>query len=76
MSGIKNQRNQIWIGGKLKLSISRPVPIFIVRDHVWEVGIDIVVMCKTMSGTSTSYLIRVRPCLGQWHRYEIAYFEI
>ncbi|KHG17892.1 hypothetical protein F383_00069 [Gossypium arboreum] len=28
--------------------------------------------CKTMSGTSTSYLIRVRPCLGQWHQYEIA----
>ncbi|KHF99660.1 hypothetical protein F383_38525 [Gossypium arboreum] len=24
-----------------------------------------------MSGTSASYLIRVRPCLGQWHRYEI-----
>ncbi|KHG29586.1 hypothetical protein F383_04749 [Gossypium arboreum] len=25
-----------------------------------------------MSGTSTSYLIRVRPCLGQWHQYVIA----
>ncbi|KHG24654.1 Myelin proteolipid [Gossypium arboreum] len=33
-----------------------------------------VVTCKTMSGTSASYLIRVRHCLGQWHRYEIAYF--
>ncbi|KHF98379.1 ATP-dependent RNA helicase A [Gossypium arboreum] len=30
MSG--NQGNQVWIGGKLKLSISRPVPFFIVRD--------------------------------------------
>ncbi|KHG07055.1 hypothetical protein F383_33435 [Gossypium arboreum] len=28
--------------------------------------------CKTMSETLASYLIRVRPCLGQWHRYEIA----
>ncbi|KHG20685.1 hypothetical protein F383_24422 [Gossypium arboreum] len=25
-----------------------------------------------MSGTSASYSIRVRPCLGQCHRYEIA----
>ncbi|KHG18926.1 hypothetical protein F383_09482 [Gossypium arboreum] len=32
MSGIKNQRNQIWIRGKLKLSTSRSVPFFIVRD--------------------------------------------
>ncbi|KHG24820.1 putative cytosol aminopeptidase [Gossypium arboreum] len=29
---MKNQRNRIWIGGKLKLSTSRPVPFFIVRD--------------------------------------------
>ncbi|KHG15870.1 hypothetical protein F383_23005 [Gossypium arboreum] len=28
-----------------------------------------------MSGTSASYSIRVRPCLGQWHRYEITFFE-
>ncbi|KHG27896.1 hypothetical protein F383_34552 [Gossypium arboreum] len=25
-----------------------------------------------MSGKLASYLIRVRPCLGQWHRYVIA----
>ncbi|KHG14021.1 hypothetical protein F383_18425 [Gossypium arboreum] len=31
-----------------------------------------VVTCKTMFGTSASYLICVRPCLRQWHRYEIA----
>ncbi|KHG26911.1 WD repeat-containing 55 [Gossypium arboreum] len=30
-----------------------------------------VITCKTISGTSTSYLIRVRPCLGQWHGYVI-----
>ncbi|KHF98753.1 hypothetical protein F383_37812 [Gossypium arboreum] len=30
------------------------------------------VTCKTMSGTLASYLIRVRPCLEQWHRYVIA----
>ncbi|KHG22554.1 hypothetical protein F383_30089 [Gossypium arboreum] len=29
---IKNQGNRIWIGGKLKLSTSRPVSFFIVRD--------------------------------------------
>ncbi|KHF97764.1 putative cytosol aminopeptidase [Gossypium arboreum] len=37
---IKNQRNLVWIGGKPKLSISRPVPIIIVRDHVRDIGID------------------------------------
>ncbi|KHF98185.1 hypothetical protein F383_37384 [Gossypium arboreum] len=26
-----------------------------------------VIMCKTMSRTLASYLIHVRPCLGQWH---------
>ncbi|KHG19756.1 Mediator of RNA polymerase II transcription subunit 13 [Gossypium arboreum] len=31
MSEIKNQRNQIWTEGKLKLSTSRPVLIFIIR---------------------------------------------
>ncbi|KHG20216.1 Interferon gamma receptor 1 [Gossypium arboreum] len=50
---IKNQRNQIWIEGKLKLSTGRPVPFFIVRDHVWDVGIDM--------------WLRVRPCLGHRH---------
>ncbi|KHG12104.1 DNA-directed RNA polymerase subunit beta'' [Gossypium arboreum] len=29
---IKNQINQIWIGGKLKLSTSHPVLFFIIRD--------------------------------------------
>ncbi|KHG12199.1 hypothetical protein F383_11378 [Gossypium arboreum] len=28
-------------------------------------------MCKTISGTLASYMIRVRPCQGQWHRYLI-----
>ncbi|KHG19134.1 hypothetical protein F383_25804 [Gossypium arboreum] len=32
MLEIKNQRNWIRIGGKLKLSTSCPVPFFIVRD--------------------------------------------
>ncbi|KHG26027.1 putative cytosol aminopeptidase [Gossypium arboreum] len=27
---IKNQRNQIWIGGKRKFSTSRPVPFYII----------------------------------------------
>ncbi|KAK8362412.1 hypothetical protein V6Z12_A03G100100 [Gossypium hirsutum] len=28
LNEIKNQRNRIWIGGKLKLSTSRPAPFF------------------------------------------------
>ncbi|KHG14928.1 putative cation-transporting ATPase V [Gossypium arboreum] len=32
MSGINKRENQIWIGGKLKLSTNCLVPFFIVRD--------------------------------------------
>ncbi|KHG17925.1 hypothetical protein F383_22607 [Gossypium arboreum] len=28
--------------------------------------------CKSMPGTLASYMICVRPFLGQWHRYLIA----
>ncbi|KHG16306.1 hypothetical protein F383_08233 [Gossypium arboreum] len=29
---MKKRENQIWIGAKLKLSTSRPVPFYIIRD--------------------------------------------
>ncbi|KAG8473085.1 hypothetical protein CXB51_034980 [Gossypium anomalum] len=65
-ASLKNQINQIWIGKKRKLSTSSPVLFYDVR------GFRYMYASKSMASICDSNMcLRVRPCLGQWHRYVV-----